>query len=643
MSKFTLLWAAVSLALALGMTSRAQPSSKGRAHVLAFQEPDPDSDAVEESADDYDVFYDRLSSDGNWFYDDEYGYIWQPNVAVSTSSWRPYADGHWVWTDRGWCWVSNENFGWATYHYGRWVRVSGTGWCWVPGDEWAPAWVSWRHTDDDDYVGWAPLPPEATVSVNVGVRSWCDNYYDIGPAAFAFIKIGDFCRPSYREYIAPPQQNITIINRTQNVTNIAYNNNVIYNYGPQYERVSQIVQRQGQQVPNYKINYLAQAQRAASFGTQAQGNQLRVVAPPPKLKPVAAVQPQAAKQLGKAQIERGWQNLPQNQAQQIRNKFTQEAPPPKTLPQKPLPPPKPEIRTAKAQQGQPGKPGATPPAPAGQPPAPGEKPANKTAAEQQKNEALRPQNQVKQEQLQQPGKPQEQPGKPPEPPKNIGQGNESQKAAAEKALEQQKKGEKPGPPKPAEPVEKAREAQKTTAEKELEQRKAQNPPEPPKTGDQVGKAREAEKGASEKGRRAEKGQPAQRPEPQRERAEPPNKEQPNPGQTQQRTAHPSKQTARHVETAPHVEQTSHPAQPHIVQQPRPQQAHPAAPHPQPQRVAQAPHPQTPRPQPQQHVAQAPHPQASHPPPPHAPQASRPPARPQPQKAVSKDKNKDHQG
>src|SRR2546423_9736807 len=29
----------------------------------------------------------------------------------------------------------------------------------VPGDEWAPAWVSWRSSKD--YVGWAPLPPEA--------------------------------------------------------------------------------------------------------------------------------------------------------------------------------------------------------------------------------------------------------------------------------------------------------------------------------------------------------------------------------------------------------------------------------------------------------------------------------------------------
>jgi len=284
-----------ALLFALGFPLAAQPSSTGGADLVTFQDPDPDSSVIDESSADYDVFYERLSSDGNWFYDDDYGYVWQPNVAVSTSSWQPYTDGHWVWTDRGWCWVSNEDFGWATYHYGRWIRVAGVGWVWVPGDEWAPGWVSWRHTEDDDYIGWAPLPPEASVTVDVGVHSWCDSYYDIGPAAFAFIRIGDFARPSYREFIVPPQQNVTIVNRSLNITNLAYTNNAIYNYGPQYERVSQFVQRQGQQVPNYKINYTPQLQQKAPFRTEAQGNVLRVLAPPAKLKPVAATQPRGGK------------------------------------------------------------------------------------------------------------------------------------------------------------------------------------------------------------------------------------------------------------------------------------------------------------------------------------------------------------
>src|SRR6516225_6258637 len=390
-STLPLLCTATLLLVPLAISGRAQLAGKGEARLVAFQDPDPNSGVVDDSAD-YDVFYDRLSPDGHWFYDDDYGYVWQPNVAITDSSWRPYADGHWVWTDRGWCWVSNENFGWATYHYGRWIRVSDVGWVWVPGNEWAPAWVSWRHTDDDDYVGWAPLPPESSVNVSFGVQPWCDSYYDIGPAAFAFIRIGDFCRPSYGDFIVPAQQNFTIIHRTQNITNISYNNNIFYNYGPQYARISQLMQRQGQKVPNYKINYAVPTDPKAKFRAQAQGSQLNVIAPPQKLKAVAKAEPQVAKQLGKAQVDRGWHNVPPNQAQQIRQKFAQEAPVPETLPFKAPLPAKPQIQAAKTnQQGQPGKPGTVPPAPATRPRMTTEKGANKTVTEQQKAEAQKTQ------------------------------------------------------------------------------------------------------------------------------------------------------------------------------------------------------------------------------------------------------------
>ena len=71
-----------------------------------------------------DFFYDNIGSDGSWVEVADYGYCWQPTVAVSNSKWRPYSDGYWVYTDVGWTWVSYEDFGWATYHYGRWVAVA---------------------------------------------------------------------------------------------------------------------------------------------------------------------------------------------------------------------------------------------------------------------------------------------------------------------------------------------------------------------------------------------------------------------------------------------------------------------------------------------------------------------------------------
>ena len=81
-------------------------------------------------------FYDNLSPSGNWIEVGDYGYCFQPNVAVNNPSWRPYADGYWAYTDVGWTWVSYEDFGWATYHYGRWTDLADYGWVWVPGYEW---------------------------------------------------------------------------------------------------------------------------------------------------------------------------------------------------------------------------------------------------------------------------------------------------------------------------------------------------------------------------------------------------------------------------------------------------------------------------------------------------------------------------
>src|SRR5690349_21189041 len=74
-------------------------------------------------------FYDNLSG-GNWIDVADYGYCWQPEVAVSNADWRPYADGYWAYTDEGWTWVSYEDFGWATYHYGRWAHLADEGWVW---------------------------------------------------------------------------------------------------------------------------------------------------------------------------------------------------------------------------------------------------------------------------------------------------------------------------------------------------------------------------------------------------------------------------------------------------------------------------------------------------------------------------------
>ena len=55
------------------------------------------------------------------------------------------------------------------------------GWFWVPGRRWAPAWVSWRQSDD--YLAWAPLPPsyddviEIAININIGGGREVPDYY----------------------------------------------------------------------------------------------------------------------------------------------------------------------------------------------------------------------------------------------------------------------------------------------------------------------------------------------------------------------------------------------------------------------------------------------------------------------------------
>jgi probable HAF family extracellular repeat protein len=299
----------------------AVPEEQGATPLAQAQPQAPQPEAQSEGGgDDYSVFYSRLSSDGDWVEAGDYGYCFKPHVAEG--DWAPYRDGHWVWTDRGWFWYSNENFGWATYHYGRWVRISGQGWCWVPGSEWAPAWVSWRQSSE--YCGWAPLPPDAGFSVNVGVAGWADSYYGIGPAAYTFINFKAWGQSSYLRYVASPAENVQIIRQTTNITNIRVQNTVINNFGP---RVEMIQQYTNQKIVPTKIVF--SPNRQAGYGATLRGSELQVVAPAERLRAVSTVQPQVKTRLAKAEGDNGWKNVDPAEQAELRKKFAEQNPPPK--------------------------------------------------------------------------------------------------------------------------------------------------------------------------------------------------------------------------------------------------------------------------------------------------------------------------
>ena len=119
----------------------------------------------------YTQFQDALEPYGSWIDDGTYGRVWQPESAVVGADFVPYdTNGYWTLTEFGWTWVSNWNWGWAPFHYGRWIVIAGHGWCWTPGTMWGPAWVSWRS--GGGYVGWAPMPPRGVrVVSHFGARS----------------------------------------------------------------------------------------------------------------------------------------------------------------------------------------------------------------------------------------------------------------------------------------------------------------------------------------------------------------------------------------------------------------------------------------------------------------------------------------
>src|SRR5450432_1499374 len=169
----------------------------------------------------YQSFYDELSPYGNWINYPGYGYVWSPNAGPD---FQPYAsNGNWIYTNAGWTWASNYNWGWAPFHYGRWFYENGYGWMWVPGNEWAPAWVSWRG--GGDYYGWAPMGPRISNEVALSNYNPPANYWNFVPRQY----MGN---QNWHNYYVSGTRNVTIINNTTIINNYSGSNKARYAYAP---------------------------------------------------------------------------------------------------------------------------------------------------------------------------------------------------------------------------------------------------------------------------------------------------------------------------------------------------------------------------------------------------------------------------
>ncbi len=136
----------LACAVMLGGLARAQPLPP------VYQDADPAAIAE---------FRIALGPYGLWLDDATYGTVWVPHRQVVGAGFVPYVTaGHWTYDEDGYVWISDYPWGWAPFHYGRWVVIPRYGWAWIPGRQYAGAWVDWRIGNDRyDYVGWAPTPP----------------------------------------------------------------------------------------------------------------------------------------------------------------------------------------------------------------------------------------------------------------------------------------------------------------------------------------------------------------------------------------------------------------------------------------------------------------------------------------------------
>jgi hypothetical protein len=181
-------------------------------------------------------FYGALAPYGTWIELPEYGWCWQPSVAVVEPGWRPYLNsGRWLWTDSGWYWQSYYSWGWAPFHYGRWHMSSSCGWVWAPDNCWGPAWVTWRYYPG--YCGWAPLPPGCVYNAGWGYSYYGSRVsftfgFGLAASCYAFVPTSSFYYARPWNYCASPTTVNSFYGQTTVINNVVQgNNNIIVNNG----------------------------------------------------------------------------------------------------------------------------------------------------------------------------------------------------------------------------------------------------------------------------------------------------------------------------------------------------------------------------------------------------------------------------
>ncbi len=218
-----------------------------------------DTPPVDQPIEDVDIatFEEELAPHGRWTDTTEYGRVWIPNV---DENFRPYAtNGRWVVTSYGNTWVSDYEWGWAAFHYGRWYRDNLWGWVWVPGRVWGPAWVAWRS--GGGYYGWAPLGPSLSININFPSFFW------------TFVPQTYITSHHIHNHYIPSTQVVNIYHNTTVIKNNYRVNNRVYVYGPKKQDIERVT---NSQVAVYRVDRLNQPGQS-----RVEGSSVRIYQPKP--------------------------------------------------------------------------------------------------------------------------------------------------------------------------------------------------------------------------------------------------------------------------------------------------------------------------------------------------------------------------
>src|SRR6202011_505563 len=149
---------------------------------------------------------------------------------------------------------------------------------------WAGAWVSFRQGQSESCscVGWAPLPPDASCELGVGISSGVDYSCNIGPECDTFVNIWDFGSSSYSGCGCTYDRgrNSTIIIDTFNCTNISHEHWGTYCGGPDFHKCNEEIRKHGgKECEQVHVNRYDDPNKMGGKFSKKEGNQLALLSP----------------------------------------------------------------------------------------------------------------------------------------------------------------------------------------------------------------------------------------------------------------------------------------------------------------------------------------------------------------------------